>query len=328
MSEKILIIHSGGIGDLLLALPAMRSFRQAFPHSVLELLGRPERLALVSHDLGATSIHSIDQTGMAYLYLEDSSLPPRLSTFFGSFQAVLVFGKTGARVLADNLKRTGIERVIMIPSFPPENLRAHVSHYLSESLRNNGIGVEIQVDSLRLSGETRIFEQSFQMASDLKEGERVLAIHPGSGSPGKNWAPENFAAVADWASLRSRVLLIFGPADGGALRIMQILKKTKPVIADQLSLIQLASVLKFCTAYVGNDSGITHLAAVLGIPTVAIFVATDPLVWGPVGARVKIIRDQDGCSPRPQENQSEWGHQCLSSVRPEQVIEALAPFLK
>ena len=82
MPDKILIIHAGGIGDLLLALPAMRIFRQAFPHSILEFLGRPERLALISHDLQANSVHSIDQGGMAYFYLEGVPLPPGLFTFF------------------------------------------------------------------------------------------------------------------------------------------------------------------------------------------------------------------------------------------------------
>lgn len=85
MPDKILIIHGGGIGDLLLALPAMRIFRGAFPHSILELMGRPERLALISHDLQASSIHSIEQGGMAYFYLEGVTLPPGLLTFFPLF---------------------------------------------------------------------------------------------------------------------------------------------------------------------------------------------------------------------------------------------------
>ena len=105
--EKILIIHSGGIGDLLLALPAMRIFRRAFPDSTLALLGRPERLSLVGFDLQAQSIHSIDQAGTAYFYAEETPLPAGLCSFFSAFGVVLVFGKTSGRLLAENLKKAG-----------------------------------------------------------------------------------------------------------------------------------------------------------------------------------------------------------------------------
>ena len=117
--RKILILHAGGIGDLLLALPAMRIFRQAFPRYTLELMGRPERLYVVTFDLQAESIHSIDQAGMAYFYSDGGTLPPRLSALFSSFSCVLVFGKDSGSILAKNLSRAGVDRVITIPSFPP-----------------------------------------------------------------------------------------------------------------------------------------------------------------------------------------------------------------
>ena len=75
LPHRILVIHSGGIGDLLLALPALRAVRQAYPQSVLEMMGRKERLSLVAFGLRAQSIHSIDRAGMAYFYLEGESLP-------------------------------------------------------------------------------------------------------------------------------------------------------------------------------------------------------------------------------------------------------------
>jgi len=325
--DKILIIHSGGIGDLLLALPAMRIFRRSFPHSILELLGRPERLTLVSRDLQASSIRSIDQGGMAYFYLEGTSLPSGLVTFFSSFRAALIFGKGGGEILADHLKRIGVGRVILIPSFPPEGRRVPVSDYLLESLRNEGLEGKESFAPLCLPKWSLDFAGDFRAAHGLKDGEQVLAIHPGSGSPAKNWKPENFARVADWGSERFRILLIVGPADNEIEGVKQAMKKAQPIIADHLPLVHLAGVLKSCTAYVGNDSGITHLAATLGIPTIAIFGPTDPAVWGPRGPQAKIIYDKKSCSPCSSEMRSPCNLQCLESINPDAVIEILKTIL-
>jgi ADP-heptose:LPS heptosyltransferase len=318
-AEKILIIHSGGIGDLLLALPAMRIFRRAFPAAPLELMGHPERLALVSHDLGSTSVHSIDQGGMAYFYAEEAPLPAHLSAFFSSFQASLVFGRQGERVLTENLRRAGIERVILIPSFPPEGLGVHVSDYLVESLVKAGIDGEKILAPLRLPEEEIASARDFWAGHRLIEGEKIVAIHPGSGSPAKNWAPQYFAEVVERASERCRVLLISGPADHGVREVKRSLKKARPVTADHLPLIRLASVLSSCTAYVGNDSGITHLASALGIPTVAIFGPTNPALWGPQGPQVELIYGKDFSPPCSSEIRPECGSPYLKGIKPDRI---------
>jgi hypothetical protein len=228
-SEKVLI-HSGGIGDLLMALPAMRMFRQAFPNATLEMMGRLERQALVAHDLRASLLHSIDQAGMAYFYAEDASLPPRLGAFFSSFGAVLLFGGAGGNILAKNVKRAGAGRVISIPPFPPQALRVHVSDYLVESLGREGIEGENACAPLQLPQETLTAAQSFFAGWGAKEGARILAIHPGSGSPAKNWPAENFAAVADWAAKRVRILLVTGPAEDGAEKVTPDLPRTSSLL--------------------------------------------------------------------------------------------------
>jgi len=328
MVQKILIIHSGGIGDLLLALPAMRLFRRAFSSSILELMGRPERLSLVGFDLHAESIHSIDQAGMAYFYSDAQTLPPRLSTFFSSFRVALVFGRTNGNILAENLKRAGVDRVITIPPFPETVSGIHVSDFLVESLRASGIEGENSFIPLRLSEDRVSFARDFLADVGLKEGDPLLAIHSGSGSPAKNWDSKNFARVADWVSDRAQVLLISGPADGGIEEVRRAMKKAKPIFVENLPLIQLAAVLNWATAYVGNDSGITHLAASLGMPTVAIFGPTDPTIWGPQGPRVRIFYQKNSCSPCSSETQSACSRPCLGSIDPDSVIELLSPIFE
>jgi len=327
--EKILIIHSGGIGDLILALPAMRIFRRAFPSSTLGLMGRPERLSLIAFDLQTRSISSIDQAGMAYFYAVGEPFPERLSEFFSSFGVILLFGKASGSVLAQNLKKAGAERVILLPGFPPEDFQIHVVDYLVDSLKTSGIDGKNLFSPLRLPVEAMSFAGSFFGNLGLqKEGDRVLVIHPGSGSPAKNWGPENFARVADGMSRRAKVLLISGPANDGIAEVRRALKKANPFVVENLPLLQLAALLQRSTAYLGNDSGITHLAAALGIPTVAIFGPTDPAIWGPRGPGVRILYKKSYCTPCSSEARSACSRQCLEGIDSDRVIEVMSSFLK
>lgn len=90
-----------------------------------------------------------------------------------------------------------------------------------------------------------------------------IVIHASSGSARKNWP--------HFEALQSR------------------LGKTARALPQDRSLVELSRYLRRCRAYVGNDSGITHLAAYLGCPTIALFGPTDPRVWGPIGRRCRII---------------------------------------
>ena len=104
-------------------------------------------------------------------------------------------------------------------------------------------------------------------------------IHPFSGSARKNWPLERFRALARGIGRTMPVEWCAGPEDpplAGAVRI------------DDLY--ELACWLGRARLYVGNDSGITHLAAAAGAPVLALFGPTDPLVWAPRGPRVRVAR--------------------------------------
>lgn len=113
-----------------------------------------------------------------------------------------------------------------------------------------------------------------------REPSGFIACHPFSGSPKKNWPIENFLALSNHLPMRYCV----GPEQSleGALRIA--------------ALDELAAWLATADAYIGNDSGITHLAAAIGLPVIALFGPTDPAIWSPRGPHVRILH-QDGLTP-------------------------------
>jgi heptosyltransferase-3 len=103
-----------------------------------------------------------------------------------------------------------------------------------------------------------------------------IIMHPGAGAAAKCWP--HFAGLIEM--VRDAVVLI-GPADVD-------FPTNRPSLRG-LSLLDVAQELRQCRCFVGNDSGITHLAAYLGCPTIALFGPTDPRMWGPLGRRVKIL---------------------------------------
>jgi ADP-heptose:LPS heptosyltransferase len=123
-------------------------------------------------------------------------------------------------------------------------------------------------------------------------GTRCVLLHPGSGARRKNWPAERFAELAGLieSRLAATPALLFGEADE---HVRGVLRRIAPAVQElpPLGLADLASCLAAAEGYVGNDSGITHLAAAAGVRGVALFGPTDPAVWGPrEGHAVRVLR--------------------------------------
>ncbi|MFH1477289.1 MAG: glycosyltransferase family 9 protein [Verrucomicrobiota bacterium] len=163
-----------------------------------------------------------------------------------------------------------------------------------------------------LAWPTSLREQGRHWLKELGLAGDVISLHPGSGSSRKNWPVEKFALLADCVrrSMSAQPLFILGEADADAKRALPRLMPAVPVLTNR-TLKEVASVLAVSRGYVGNDSGITHLAAALGIPVVALFGPTDAAMWGPRGAHVVILRGRAPTS------------EALAAIEPETVLQVL-----
>ena len=139
-----------------------------------------------------------------------------------------------------------------------------------------------------------------QQNDPLQEGQPpIVAIHPGSGGARKCWPVASFTAVIEHLWQHGyRVLVLAGPADSEPIQYLRQHLATPPdqtmlTVLEDAPLLDVAQHLQQCQRFLGNDSGITHLAAMLGIPTVAIFGPSDPIIWRPVGPDVKVIHAPD-----------------------------------
>ena len=175
-----------------------------------------------------------------------------------------------------------VSRVLIHDPAPPPGI--HASRWLARPLEALGLGVPDDVEPVRPT-EAEALEARALLAS-LPEG--YLAIHPGSGSPRKTWPAERFAALLDGVAGSGPWLLVEGPADSDA--VSRLARRPGTVVARGLSARTLGAVLARARLFVGHDSGVSHLAAAWGTPTLALFGPTDPSVWAPVGPHVRVVR--------------------------------------
>jgi ADP-heptose:LPS heptosyltransferase len=135
--------------------------------------------------------------------------------------------------------------------------------------------------------------RSFCLFPDVRRGEYAL-IHPGSGSPAKNYQLRFYRDLAD--DLRHRgypeVRFVLGPVEAEDGHMVRYLAEGTPGVKIEVpeDVEALARLQAGASLYIGNDSGASHLAGVLGTATIALYKITDPEVWGVMGRRVKNIR--------------------------------------
>jgi heptosyltransferase III len=176
-------------------------------------------------------------------------------------------------------------RLIALDPAPPVE-GPHASVWLTRPLAELGLSEWPDPESLRFSDAERAGSVPFLGTLP----ERFVAVHPGSGSAAKNWPTSRFMELARRLARSSAWLLVLGPAEA------QIERAHPPgaVLARSLPLRTLGALLSRAGLFVGNDSGVTHLAAAAGARTLALFGATDPLLWAPVGPGVRCLSAPGG----------------------------------
>lgn len=327
--RSILVIHQGALGDFILGLPALETLRKSLPHARTVIIGYPRILELADQRFYADEIISIDQGEMASFFVRGRPLDSTLSRLFSQFHLIVVFGKDEEGTLIGNLKRTSDGLILHIDPFPSGGERVHLTDHLLRQFSLHGFHISETNPRLRLKRSDQDWGNDFwrRKGVTLEERAKVIILHPGSGSKKKVWPLGRFLKLAQIIQNRfgSKILIPFGPAEGPEVEeVFDGMNPQTVIRVKELSLKELASVMEGCRLFIGNDSGISHMASALGIPTIAIFGPTDPRVWSPKGKRVWVVRKEIPCSPCPRER---FLHcidpECLKGIEIEDVLEGL-----
>ncbi len=322
--KRILIIRTGGLGDTLLLWPAVVAIRRRFPDAQIEVMGYRERCALLKAAVGANGALDIEGSGYHHLLDIRGTLPPEVCARFGAYDVVVAFAAPGDFVLAENLSACGTREVHAFLPFPSSGESIHVATHCRRCVLEADLGLDGPDLLIPVSDTERATGNEILTRTGVPKN-RLALIAPGSGSAQKNWPAVRFAAL--YKALRVEgyePVLLEGPADGEAVRNVAhcLTDDTVSVLSDLMPL-ELKCVLAHTHLYIGNDAGPTHLAALLGVPTVAIFGPSDPVLWQPLGSTAALVSGAVSCAPCTHEvmHRCDDGS-CLENVSLNQVLAA------
>jgi ADP-heptose:LPS heptosyltransferase len=300
--RRALVIHPGALGDVLLALPALEHLGR-LGAGVHRTLAAGARLGgLLAGTGGVEAALDLEGLGLHQLFLAEPD--PGIIRMLADYDLVVSWLGAGDPTYTGHLGRLG-RPVVVARSMPSLAAGRHASWHLLDTLAALGPGPRA-LPEVRLAPapDDRRWARAWLNAHELGPAEAVV-LHPGAGRPAKVWP--GFPALARRLTAAGvRIVAITGPADAGATA-REIAAGAGVAVAPDLPLGRLAGLLAEARAFVGNDSGPTHLAAALGCPTLALFGPTDPAVWGPVGSAVTVLagagavreRAPDGGAPAP-----------------------------
>lgn len=275
--SRAVVIRSGGLGDFLLTLPLLTRLRA--DGRAVHLVTRRAWHQLIAGDGLTDGFTDIDSARFASLW---SNAIPDLATVFADAEVFCLLPDPDGTLqrAVRRLGATAFRRIDARPTAPP--------HAALRILLDSGLSAKPDVLT------TSHLHRPGQPEGTTTGRPAVLWIHPGSGAAAKNADPEWFAASAKQflAQGGTSVTISFGAADEA---VAPLLTKCFAAAGVPFEVVQPPAVTALrtalasrATAFLGNDTGVTHLAAALAIPTEAVFLATDPDIWGPVGETVTI----------------------------------------
>ncbi len=274
--DTLLVLHQGALGDFLLSLPVIQAAREHLHAQRCLALASAASARLAAGHSVVDAWACPEQLGLYRLFCRELEPAESLAEVLHEARWVLnlLCGPQGcvhAR-LAD-LTTGELVSIDPRPSSATRAERRHITAQWADDLRAAGWGLDDpRAASIRLPAASRSTVQ------------RVL-IHPGSGGASKCWPMDRFIALADALSAME-VTWMVGPADEAAARRLH--DRPEPILFEP-DLARVAGRMAGASLYVGNDSGLTHLAAALEVPTIAIFGTTDPNIWRPLGDHVTVI---------------------------------------
>jgi len=278
---RLLVLRGGALGDFVLFLPVLQSLREEFPdaHITLAGYGPARSLGAASGYVDATL--TLDDPMFARLF----SFRPEWSgsdrAHWKQWPLVInyLFDPEGS--VHANLEGEGIVRVL---SGDPMVKEKHAIDHFLAALQPLAIFSEDYAATLPLP-ETVQSAGARHLAAE--EGGVVL-LHPGSGAPRKNWPIEHFVAIAERLAATDGLspVWVLGEVEREHVRVDAL----PGTVLPSLPVDELAGVAAQAAAWIGNDSGATHVAAAVGCRTVALFGPTDPAIWAPRGEHVRVVQ--------------------------------------
>jgi len=304
--QRGLIMQPGAIGDCILTLPLAAFMKDALRLGGIDLLGHTEYLGIFPGRSCIDGVRSIDSMDLHRLFARPEAFelgdPDPLITAFSDYAWIATFLGEPDGNFEQNLIFTAncshSSEVLTLSLKPPKDFNEHViDFHIGQLVTQSGLSVPsrpVQTDGCFIRATQADVEIGRRLLTEagVQPGSRPVAIHPGSGGPRKCWCIANFLAIAaELASEGVEVVFLLGPAESDRFGDTAIRSRISRVgqCLRGLSLAEVLALLSCVDGFIGNDSGITHLAAAMGVRTLAVFGPTNPSVYRPVGPEVTVF---------------------------------------
>jgi len=312
-ARRALIIQPGAIGDCILTLPLAEFLKTSVGIGAVDILGHTEYIAILPGKTCVDRIRSIDAVDLHRLFTDSAQFQIEdadpLVLFFAEYEWLITFlGEPGDHfeqnlIFTANCSRSAA--VITIPLKPPKDFAGHITDfYIQQFVAESDLDIDVpetQKNRRLIASEKSDSSTAEEILAQVQipPTEKLIIIHPGSGGKHKCWPLTNYLALAE--QLRKEdyeIAFLLGPAELERLNKSDLARITNsaPTLTD-LSLNQLCALFTRANAFIGNDSGITHLAAATGLKTVAIFLTTAPRLYRPFGPDVRVFVASEPDSP-------------------------------
>jgi len=285
---RVFVHHDGALGDVLLSLPCLRTIRAAA--GFLHLACRPDIGELLQQAGLADGISRVDSLLYSQLY---TYLPADWSCgTLSSFDLAYLF-TARETCFADNLRQC-IPDVRVIRTIPPADTPEHAARF---RLRQCSNGEDLTgTTPFELPEASREWAEQLITGEGFKTGrDRLVILHPGSGGLKKCWPLKNYAEVICnlTEDQHTWCVVLSGPAEPQeTISYLQRLAENNPRVIHlhQEPLSHIAALLSMADHYLGNDSGISHLAGAMHCRGTVLFGPTDPQIWRPSYEGIEAIR--------------------------------------
>lgn len=277
--RNVLILHTGALGDFVLSWPLILALGRLYAQSRIIVVTHASKGALAE---SALRVESSDiEHGWHGLFADGETLDDRAAKLLDGAQSIYSFHAGAGRIQT----HAPHANVLSLTTIPPDGWTRHASDWLLEQLSSQPAiraGVEQMLRSIATRG-----------VGTGRSHDGDVVIHPGSGSREKCWPVAKFLELIDrFKRARRDVRVILGEVELARFSADEIRSfEQVATVRKPANYLQLFNELRSAAELVANDSGPAHLGAIVGVPTLALFGPTDPVVWKPLGPHVSVMRE-------------------------------------
>ena len=301
--KNILIVIRHQMGDMLCALPMMRSIRQFYPQANIILVTKQSTRfneIFKNNNSPADEVIDFEHGFENFINLVkelrdkkiDLAIIPSTVTFSATNHLIAYYShaKIKAGVKSFDYEKNKVSYLLNVKNdFVWGLKKVHQIERNLDIIRQINIKPSADKISVTLTESQKEFAEDFLRQNNIDRNKKLVGFHPGAAKKGNVWAPAKFAELGDklFRKFNCNILISEGPDDTKYVNELENLLKEKfnilQIIRHKGFLMNNLALINLSDLFITNDTGIMHLASGLNVPEIALFGPTKAYEWGPVG---------------------------------------------